>query len=913
MVLPTSLYLLLASVSIVTQLINACPTVCKCHKTNETYVVTCANQSLASLPPGFSEDVTALYAQGNSISSLNNVFQNNSELLNLDLSFNKLQEIHLLDFNELSDLNFLNLQNNSITEIHPRAFSSTKQLVTLNLANNLLESISAAIFSGLNYLTILDLHGNFICNISNKAFLYTDSLISLDLSHNLIRDLPSTVFETLGRLETLNLAYNHLYTPDDFMVKDLVSLHYADLSHNQIEQFPNVSLSKLKYLDLSWNNISILEGSSGLTMSSILTLILNANPVENISGSAFKQLHSIKNLSLSHLPNLHYLSGDSFADLQNLTMLNVSHNPQLSFIHQNLFLPLQSLTHLDLSYNNITMLIESTLSANEQITSLDIKGNAFHCDCAIEWLVNKLQQNNSIIVNKHEVLCMMPNSSSSASLYSIDTNELHCSEVKIVNFTSSMKAKIGKSVRFICQASSYPTAEIVWITPRKKVLEYHKYHPFSIHEHLPVMDQEAQARFHAIHDYHAYSSYYSESESREDRITIMQDGSLYIDYVLRSDAGPYICEAKNPRNSTSVVINFTLDYQIINQVKIWSIIVGAICAGSFFLLNLIYSLALAGVRKCVSQRRREQIRTVIESMEQYKTEHLTRIKGNYSLQVGRIRDQYHYQLGRLREHHHNKMGRIREGASQKVERMRENYNNQLGKLKDYSSNQLVLIRDKYNNQILRIKDYGSDKFMRLHEKYKLKQQHVIKLLEMMNLDNCRTVFESECVRTESMILQSDILNVDEVGLHSPGDSESVSESEYMTATNSETSSNENIYQLTQINIPIPSGLSGTEVETSEGKYVLNDEAEFSEEHVLHGDKADLNDSQIGAALELLEIRSSNEDCNEIVSTQEFMDPITDIACETGSPEHRKSHMAISMQHDITNIKESVVWSWQGLF
>jgi hypothetical protein len=177
-------------------------------------------------------------------------------------------------------------------------------------------------------------------------------------------------------------------------------------------------------------------------------------------------------------------------------------------------------------------------------------------------------------------------------------------------------------------------------------------------------------------------------------------------------------------------------------------------------------------------------------MDQYKTAHLARIKENYNHQVGRIRDQYNFQLGRLREHHQNqvgRMGRMREGASQRVEKLKDNYNNQLGKLKDYSSSQLLQLREKYNSQVDKIKDYGNDKLDRIHEKYKLKQQHVIKLIEMMNLDSCRTVFESECVRTESMILHSDLFPAD-VPLHSRSGSLSTSDSEYVTASSSESSS-----------------------------------------------------------------------------------------------------------------------------
>ena len=908
MVLPTSLYLLLATVSIATQLLDACPTMCKCHKTNAIQHVTCANQSLERISEILSTEERAAHIRGNNSSSYN-VFQSNSEFLDLDLGFNRLMNIHMQDFSQLTNLRYLNLQNNSISSIQPKAFSSSPKLVHLNLANNFLESINSGIFVGLQQLEILNLQGNLICNISLNSFLHTDSLISLDLSHNLITDLPSAVFENLHKLGTLNLAYNQLLTVDNVLEHTLTSLQFLDLSRNQIETFSDVSLPSLKDLDLSWNNISSVNDNSFLNISNVLKLTFDGNPVESVATSVFRHMPSLQSLFVSHMPKLHYLSRKTFEGLQNLTMLNLSHNPLLSFIHKDLFITLQSLSYLDLSFNNISAMKNSTLHA-EQITSVLLKGNTFSCDCAIEWLVSEVQQNDSFVIDKKELECVWPNSTELAKLHLIDIRELHCSEVTIVNFTDSAKAKLGNSARFICQAVSFPTAEIIWITPRKRVLEYNSYHsyPYTTSDQSAVMDTESQI---GIYHWNTDSSYHSEFEFREDRITILQDGSLFIHYVLTSDTGSYKCIAKNPRNSTSVLTKFTLDYQIINEVKVWSIIVGSICAGSFFLLNLIYSLALAGVRKCVSQRRREQIRHVIESMDQYKTDHLTRIKENYNTQVGRIRDQYHYQLGRLREHHHNKMDRIKEGASQKSERMREIYNNQLGKLKDYSSNQLVQIRDKYNNQILRIKDYGSDKFERIHEKYKLKQQHVIRLLEMMNLDNCKTVFESECVRTESMILQSDILNTD-VPLHSPIDSDSVSDSEYLTATNSEASSNENIYEATQINnipISIPDDFKATaEDDVPMEEFILGTEPELSGNNEIAMNYTVNEYEPSTSAMSAISVQNSQG--SDVTGTQEIDDgQPTGVTGETGVNGYRLQVLdprALDIPHNVTNIRESFV-------
>ena len=814
MVLPTLFYLLLATITIATQLSHACPSKCRCHKTSLSYHVICTNQSLKSLPTEIANENSSFFTQDN-ISDFYNVFQNSSVLLDLDLSFNQLTVIHQEQFSQLPNLGCLNLQYNSIKIIHPNSFASSSNLRVLDLAHNQLETLSSALFIGLHHLEMLDLHRNLIDNISDNAFLHTDSLISLDLSHNLIRDLPVSLFENLDKLEILKLTHNHLTTTNIVLIEGLRSLQSVDLSNNDIETFSCENIPQLENLDLSRNNISNLDTTDFLNVSNVKLLKLDGNPVENITTPVFRHLVSLESLSLSQMPKLYYLSARAFEGLNNLKLFNLSHNLHMSFIHQDVFLPLQSLMQFDLSFNNITRLSNSSIQT-EKNTSLDLRGNSFSCDCAIEWLVREVQQNDSVIVDKNDIGCIVPYSNVSVSLHSVDANELYCSEAAIVNFTETLNAKLGQTARFTCETVSNPVSEIVWITPRRKVLKYFNYHPYSLqsqNEETTVMDPVSQAEFYETQYWYAQAqSYNTEFENYEDRITILQDGSLYIHFVTRSDAGSYTCVVQTPQNSTSVVIQFTLDYQIINQVKIWSIIVGFICAATFFLLNLTVSLVSAGVRKCVSQRRREQICQILESMDQYKTARLTGIKENYNNQVGRIRDQYHYRLGRLREHHHNNMGRIREGASQKVERMRGNYNYQLGKLKEYSSNQLVQIREKYNNQILRIKDYGSDKFERLHEKYKLKQQHMIRLLEMMNLDSCKTVFDSECVRTESMILQSDILNGDvgDVPIHSPLDSESVSESEYVTATNSEASSHENLYELSQLDcipLSIPSSFT----------------------------------------------------------------------------------------------------------
>lgn len=62
---------------------------------------------------------------------------------------------------------------------------------------------------------------------------------------------------------------------------------------------------------------------------------------------------------------------------------------------------------------------------------------------------------------------------------------------------------------------------------------------------------------------------------------------------------------------------------------------------------------------------------------------------------------------------------------------------------------------------------------RLRDQYKLQQQHLLKLLELLDVGNCVTVIEAECVRTESTIFDADIaFDLEAQSIHIPQDEES---------------------------------------------------------------------------------------------------------------------------------------------
>lgn len=92
------------------------------------------------------------------------------------------------------------------------------------------------------------------------------------------------------------------------------------------------------------------------------------------------------------------------------------------------------------------------------------------------------------------------------------------------------------------------------------------------------------------------------------------------------------------------------------------------------------------------------------------------------------------------------------------------------------------VRDNYQQQAIKIRDYGSQQMQRLRDQYKLQQQHLLKLLELLDIGNCMSVIEAECMRTDSMLFDPNITFDLDQPVHVPREFfPPSSDSEYMTA------------------------------------------------------------------------------------------------------------------------------------
>lgn len=131
-----------------------------------------------------------------------------NELLNLNLSFNKLSILSAKYFKYMIKLKILDLSFNKIFKLEQDVFKVNLNLEVLDLKENGLKNLHVDCFKGLFRLEYLNLSGNFLVYLEENLFSDLKSLIDLDLSNNRLKNIGPNTFISMEYLLNLNLAQN---------------------------------------------------------------------------------------------------------------------------------------------------------------------------------------------------------------------------------------------------------------------------------------------------------------------------------------------------------------------------------------------------------------------------------------------------------------------------------------------------------------------------------------------------------------------------------------------------------------------------------------------------------------------------------------------------------------------------------
>ena len=180
---------------------------------------------IATLP-----QLETLRLDGNQLQSLS--IEGNSSLQYLSLSHNQLSVCP--DLSTLPNLTYLDLSHNRITVIDSASFNMLTQLRWLSIASNAVTNIGIGAFCNCSqleelHLTLLDN----LMHINNETFTGLTALLTLNVSHNKnLRYIHAEALTCLMSLQTLDLSYNALSSLHKSTLQGLTRLHTVTLHHN---------------------------------------------------------------------------------------------------------------------------------------------------------------------------------------------------------------------------------------------------------------------------------------------------------------------------------------------------------------------------------------------------------------------------------------------------------------------------------------------------------------------------------------------------------------------------------------------------------------------------------------------------------------------------------------------------------
>ncbi|KAJ8736523.1 hypothetical protein PYW08_007179 [Mythimna loreyi] len=396
--------------------------VCSADKTS----IDCSRRGLTDLPDGFNSQVTKLNLSNNEFNTFPRNLHTFYNLVSLDISGNRLNELPQDALFNLTALEELNLSRNyfeSWMSLNPNeAFQPTTSLKTLDLSNNKFKTmgnlanreliISSSIetlilerceidsihgrspLSGLSNIKSLKLNSNpliriqsiisstlksldvsncALSTINHNELMYLPSLIYLKMSHNYRLELSSTAYNLFSdSLKYLDISYCNVLQPN---LQGFPNLRRAILNHNMIRFLRSnefVNNTMLEYLDLSYNNIGSLKSDTFRGLTLIKYLDLSWNEIANIPEDTLLEMPSLTQIKLSrnYLTNVGHLKSDS------VTVLDMS-SCEISSIGQDSLEGLQSLVDLDLSRNLLSHIPDSISSNTLKYLNLNYNRLSF--------------------------------------------------------------------------------------------------------------------------------------------------------------------------------------------------------------------------------------------------------------------------------------------------------------------------------------------------------------------------------------------------------------------------------------------------------------------------------------------------------------------------------------------------------
>nr|XP_056703261.1 leucine-rich glioma-inactivated protein 1-like [Euleptes europaea] len=156
--------------------------------------------------------------------------------------------------------------------------------------------------------------------------------------------------------------------------------------------------------------------------------LIRSGFTEILEGS-FHHVPTVQLLLLTY-NSLDQIANNAFDGLVHLEYLFIEHN-RLESISKNALQGLKSLLHLSLAHNNLQTLPRHLFRGLNALTAVDLRGNAFHCDCKLKWLVEWVSYTNAVV---EPIECRSPAELNRTNLAELRPGGFNCITTDLVLF-----------------------------------------------------------------------------------------------------------------------------------------------------------------------------------------------------------------------------------------------------------------------------------------------------------------------------------------------------------------------------------------------------------------------------------------------------------------------------------------------
>lgn len=366
------------------------------------------------------------------------VFENLTGLVSLELNNNGFKELPEKVFWPLTNVTSIQLGGNKLEMLHSSQFQGLSHLLNLYLYKNNLKELPVGIFANLTSLKNLDLLLNQLTNITSDHFADLAQLEHLQLGGNPFEELPDALFLNNKKLGELNLkALNRLGSPPEKLLMGLGRLENISFSDSNFSSIPEKLFAfapNLKNIKMQNNRLTTLPANVFRENTKLLYLDFSYNDITSLPSSVFERQYVLETL-IFYKNDFRQLKAGPFDNLVSLKLLNFESN-FITSIEKDTFQRLQKLEDLKLGSNKLERLDGRTpFGYNKKLKRVDLSRNQLTEFPYVNWEIYLAMEKLNLDYNNITYF-RVPSLLSKKTEFSLRNNKIATVEVSTLLLTS---------------------------------------------------------------------------------------------------------------------------------------------------------------------------------------------------------------------------------------------------------------------------------------------------------------------------------------------------------------------------------------------------------------------------------------------------------------------------------------------